>query len=320
MAISLPNRVVCAIDAQMTYALTVLLGAMARTAKHEFRVTVGYLDDMLPPVDRNVVSEVASALRIPLDFMPLPSHSLFITQGHISPTTFAKFLLADAIGEPHLWLDADTVVLPGWDAVFSEISKTSEAEGLVVSARGGGIQSEKGMAFNAGVLGWPAGPRRDWETPLQSLEKVETQEQFLFNTLYAPSARVMSEKFNTLTYRVEKLDPENLPFIIHFAGAHKPWHLRRDLSHHCRNYCCPWSQWFLAEEALLKEIGDCPVRPQLETQGSHALVASHLTGGPDQRGLRLLRLLLRLGPIAPIAVWLLRLLKQWIARGTHPIH
>ena len=51
--------------------------------------------------------------------------------------------------------------------------------------------------------------RRDWETPLGSLAVVDTQEQFLFNELYASTARRVSEKFNLLTYRVDSLDPND---------------------------------------------------------------------------------------------------------------
>ena len=86
-----PRRVVCAIDSQMTYALAVLLGSLARSRSVEFRVTVGYLEDTLPPSDRELIATVAEEFSIELDFMPLSSHPLFIAQGHISPTTFTSF-------------------------------------------------------------------------------------------------------------------------------------------------------------------------------------------------------------------------------------
>ena len=315
-----PRRVVCAIDSQMTYALAVLLGSLARSRGVEFRVTVGYLEDTLAPSDRELISTVAEELSIELDFMPLPSHPLFIAQGHISPTTFTKFLLADAIPGAHLWLDADTVVLEGWDSVFSRIDATTEEQGLLVARRSGGRQVDKGMAFNAGVLGWPAASRRDWEQPLKSLELVDTQEQFLFNSLYAASANEMPEKYNSLTYRLDRFEPNDPPFIIHFAGAHKPWHLRRDLTHHCITYSCPWSVWFHAEQNLFSDLADRPVLDKVRYYRDQALTASSARGGRDQGGLRLLCALRALGPVAPAIIWTLRLLKQWVPRGTHPIH
>lgn len=316
-----PHRhVVCAIDSQMTYALAVLLGSLVRSASGVFHITVGYLEDTLPESDRQLIRSVADELSLELEFMPLPSNPLFIAQGHISPTTFTKFLLADAIPDAHLWLDADTIALAGWDSVFTMIDDTTADQGLLVARRSGGRQTEKGMAFNAGVLGWPAAKRRDWETPLKNLDVVDTQEQFLFNSLYSESAEKMSEKFNVLTYHLDRYERENSPFIIHFAGAHKPWHLRRDLSHHCRNYPCPWSVWFDAEDHLFSEIQEPSTRNRLHRLETSALTNAPLRRGRDQAGLRLLRFLNALGPFAPGAIRVLSLLKQWVPRGTHPLH
>lgn len=316
-----PFRVVCAIDSQMTYALVVLLGSLQRTSTQSFRVTVGFLDDSLPQADRDVVSEAAQALGVTLDFLPLPNNPLFISQGHISPTTFAKFLLADSIPEPHLWIDADTIALPGWDSITESVLQSNESEGLVVAERGTGSGGpSKDLPFNAGVLGWPRGARRDWVAPLSAMDAVETQEQALFNALYAATARYVSEKFNTLTYRLDQLDDDDLPFIIHYAGAHKPWHLSTRLAHYCVEARCPWAVWFQAESALLTELSHQPVSATLRKLSEKARWSGTLRWRRDHSGIWLLRKLAILGPLAPLAVGLLRLLKQWVPRGTHPIH
>lgn len=319
------HHVVCAIDSQMTYGLAVLLASMKATASGPFDVTVGYLDDTLPESDRDSLTTLAAALNVPLAFMPLPSSPLFISQGHISPTTFAKFLLADAIAEAHLWIDADTVVLAGWDQIFDDIHTATDLEGLVVAQRGkdnrpGASTQNDSLRFNAGVLGWPAGQRRDWHTPLSTMKDVATQEQALFNQLYGESAKTIPEAFNTLTYRVEKLTPAHLPAIIHFAGAHKPWHLPRSVRHVCVEYCCPWSAWFDAEKALETLITDETLSRALTTYAKHASSSGRFSWRRDHSGLRLLKALAAVGPVAPLAVGLLRLMEQWVPRGTHPIH
>ena len=309
----------------MTYGLAVLLCSLSRTASTRFHVSVGYLEDTLPPQDRHFLASLADTLHLPLTFLPLPSNPLFITQGHISPTTFAKFLLADAIPEAHLWIDADTVALPGWDQVFESIHAATPKQGLFVAARGTDHirpqpGEDKGLCFNAGVLGWPAGARRDWLTPLATMEDVETQEQSLFNQLYGDSAHTVSEAFNTLTYRVERLIPSQLPAIIHFAGAHKPWHLPRQLKQVCVEYRCPWAAWFDAEAELADMLANNPLLEDLTRYRRLARKTGRFSWRRDHTGLRLVKTLALMGPLAPIAVRLFRLVAQWVPRGTHPLH
>jgi len=319
-----PDHVVCAVDSQMVYGLAILLSSLARTSSRPFRLTIGYLDDLLPIEDRSFLEMITEFLTLESSFMRLPHRDIFITQGHISPTTFAKFLLGEEIKTPHLWIDADTVGLPGWDAIFNEIAECSEREGLVVAQRGDGKLSSRPspdhLSFNAGVLGWPASVRRDWEGPLAALGAVDTQEQFLFNQLYAPTAKTISEKFNLLVYRVKTLDPDDMPYIIHYAGAHKPWHLRRDLSHLCITYSCPWSAWFRAEKELFAAVHETPLWDELVRRRTQALRSGRIRLRRDHSGYNFLRLLTALGPVGPLLAGFIAVLKQWVPRGTHPIH
>ena len=318
------RHVVCAVDSQMVYGLTVLLSSLKDTSYEDFTLTVGYLGERLSEDDRTFLKGVTEELEIDTEFLPLPDRDIFITQGHISPTTFAKFLLGDHYPTPHVWIDADTIALPGWDQLFLEVAACSATEGLVVAERGSNSSSQQGkpsdLPFNAGVLGWPAGDRRDWETPLGSLAEVDTQEQFLFNELYASTARRVSEKFNLLTYRVDSLDPNVMPYIIHFAGAHKPWHLRRDLANACLDHQCPWAAWFDAEQKLHSQHENTALGRELVRRQKVALRAGTIRLRRDHSGYNFLRLLTGLGPVAPFVVNVLRLLKQWVPRGTHPIH
>lgn len=318
------RHVVCAVDSQMVYGLSILLSSLRNTSHGDFSLTIGYLGERLSDDDRAFLQQVTDKLEIDTEFLPLPDRDIFITQGHISPTTFAKFLLGDHFPTPHVWIDADTVALAGWDQLFDEVAACSTHEGLVVAERGSNSSNEQGkpsdLPFNAGVLGWPEGDRRDWETPLGSLDEVDTQEQFLFNELYASTARRVSEKFNLLTYRFDSLDPNDMPYIIHYAGAHKPWHFRRDLAKACLDHQCPWAAWFEAEQRLHSQHGDTAFGRELLRRQKIALKAGTIRLQRDHSGYNFLRLLTGLGPVAPIVVNVLRPLKQWVPRGTHPIH
>ena len=213
------------------------------------------------------------------------------------------------------------MALPGWDRIFDVIDATSEKQGLVVAKRGNSPGAARdSMLFNAGVLGWPQGTRRNWAEPLRQMETVDTQEQALFNELYSDTAAWVSEKYNTLTYRIDQLDPHDLPSIIHYAGAHKPWHLGRNLAQNCVEYGCPWSAWFAAEASLTTELTAGPLAETITALQRAALATGHLRWRRDHSGLWLVKLLTALGPGARVVMWCLGLLKQWVPRGTHPLH
>lgn len=311
------HQVVCAIDSQMVYALCVALHSLQRHVSTPFGLTVGYLEGTLPEGDRDYLSAVISHLGIDHQFSNLGSDARFITQGHISPTTFAKFLLADSHPQAHLWIDADTVGLAGWDGLFAHVHRATTAQGLVVAKREEGAT---GLAFNAGVLGWPAGARRQWSDHLNSLGPVDTQEQHLFNLLYADTAMRVSERFNVLTYRIDTLSSKTPPFIIHYAGAHKPWHMPRRHAHRCLSYRCPWSEWFIAESEFLDGLSNSALLQDTLGHRERALRSGTLRWQRDHRGLMFLRLLQGLGPLGDALVAIVGSLARFVPRGTHPVH
>lgn len=311
------HRMVCAIDSQMVYALCVALHSLQRHTSAPFGLTVGYLEGTLPEGDREYLSAVISHLGIDHQFSNLGSDKRFITQGHISPTTFAKFLLADSHPQPHLWIDADTIGLAGWDDLFAHIHEATTAQGLVVAKRDEGATR---LDFNAGVLGWPAGARRPWSDHLNTLQVIDTQEQYLFNLLYADTAMRVSERFNVLTYRVDSLSSTTPPFIIHYAGAHKPWHMPRRHAHRCLSYRCPWSEWFIAESEFLDGLGDSALLQDTLPRRQRALRSGALRWQRDHRNLLFLRALQSLGPLGGALVAILLALVRFVPRGTHPVH
>jgi lipopolysaccharide biosynthesis glycosyltransferase len=301
----------------MVYPLCVAMDSLRRTGTAPFRLTIGYLEGTLSKGDRQFLAAVMGECAIEHDFMPLTSDPRFISQGHISPTTFAKFLLADAQPEAHLWIDADTVGLRGWDELFAHVYAATAKQGLVVAHRGAGAD---GLAFNAGVLGWPAGKRRQWSTHLSSLDVVDTQEQYLFNMLYAKTASRVSERFNVLTYRVDSLASREPPFILHYAGAHKPWHMPRRFAHLCLQHQCPWSEWFRAESIFLDSITSGQLRADTMRRKQRSLRSGKLRWQRDHSGLIFLRLLQKLGPLGHLIVRALHGAVPIVPRGTHPIH
>lgn len=322
------SRVVSgAVDDDMAYAVlpwAYSLHARASTPPH---FVIGFLPGLLSSKNREALSSALEYLSISHEFVPLEHDHRYIQQGHISPTTFTKFQLADLLSVQHVWIDIDTVATAGWDAIYSEISSAPADTHLIVATRGDRAPASTGtpakpsdLAFNAGVLGWPARARIPWSVALDEAEIVDTQEQYLFNTLYRDHLSTISERFNTLTYQYDQLDSEALPFITHYAGAHKPWHVPRRFSAACLTHLCPWSLWFRAEQELLGKLSNYKKTDQIYRLQSEALRSGALGLSGDQRGRALLHVLRALGPVGWLLVAVAKPFKRFIPRGTHPLH
>jgi lipopolysaccharide biosynthesis glycosyltransferase len=317
--------VTMAVDDNMAYAACVLISSLKDSAREPFVIALGFLQGTLSQENQDLLRNVCQSLHISLKFEELETDTRFITQGHISATTFTKFQLSDLYQQPHLWIDADTIALPGWDALFEVVDKAPPQAGLVVAERGEigttkRVDDPSSLPFNAGILGWPAGPRANWNTALDELEVVSTQEQFLLNSLYAESAMRVSEKFNMMTYRIDSLNREDLPFIIHYAGAHKPWQLSPRFRNECIRHQCPWAQWYASEEVMHKRSELTSLESSFNRGAHFALGTGVARTDRQHTGLRVVKTLNFLGPLGWPLVLGAKLFSRHIPRGTHPLH
>ena len=319
--------VVGAIDDNMVYPVLVWAHSLHSTASSPPHLVIGFIEGLLSERNRTIVERVLTQLEISHEFLELAPDTRFITQGHISPTTFTKFLLADAISGRNVWIDVDTVATRGWDTIFTLVAESPREAKLVVADRGKGHVSAPNtmvkpsdLLFNAGVLGWPARPRLPWSNQLDDANVVDTQEQFLSNSLYAPHLAHIPESYNTLTYRRDHLRDGVVPYIVHYAGAHKPWHLPRRFTPVCSSYRCPWSLWFDTERELLAAIKDSPQVRQVEDLKVQALSSGVIGTSRNYSGRVFLKTLSRIGILGWMVIVLAKPFARWIPRGTHPLH
>lgn len=316
-----------AVDDGMAYAVLPWAYSLHTRASTPPHFVIGFLEGSLSAGNREALRSALEFLSISHEFVLLEHDARFIRQGHISPTTFTKFQLADLLPGQHVWIDIDTVATPRWDDIFSEISGAPSTAHLIVAARGDQAPAlpvttaqPSDLAFNAGVLGWPARKRIPWSGALDDAHIVETQEQSLFNTLYGKHLFTVSERFNTLTYRYDRVDYSELPLITHYAGAHKPWHVPRRFSRACLRHHCPWSLWFQVEKELLAKLETYGKPLEVARLRSEALRSGDFGLSGDQRGRALLHILRFLGPFGWIPVVLAKPFRRFIPRGTHPLH
>ncbi len=305
------HTVALAVDNRMVYALLVLVGSLVRTAKSPLHLVIGYFPSQLTKTNHTIIDNFLTWIGVEYEILSLEPHPLFTERRHLTITTFAKFVLADQIPRPHLWLDVDTIVNPGWDDVFASILDASTGVSLVVADM---ISSKhtRFAGFNAGVLGWTASVRKPWVDALSQLpEKRFSSEQFLFNVLYGDSVRTVGSAYNFLSSWHQDLDPVAPPKILHYSGPIKPWHLARRHAVAWQSINRTWGSWFDAEEALLRDLAGDSLLPVVRKLRHHALFSARLHTGKGAFAGWVMRGLVVLGPLGGPLVSVL----TWRARS-----
>lgn len=302
----LPRRVVVAVDDNMVYALIVMLHSLKSSATKPFSVLIGYFQTKLSATHQKLIRACADSWGLSYELRELVPHPLFTERRHLTITTFSKFVIADQLAEPHLWIDIDTVARPGWDDMFSHIHDAPSRYSLVVAGKLEGPNT-RFEGFNAGVLGWTNAPRKEWVPALASLpEKRFSSEQHLFNTLYRDSYLPVDVRFNFLSSWHTHSRELSQASIIHYSGPIKPWHLNRRHVASWHDINPSWAMWFQAEEAMLKSLAGTPLRRQVHALKRQALFSGRFHFGKGALAGAIMKMLAAVGPVGTPLVWLIR--------------
>lgn len=300
------NIVALAVDNRMVYGFLVLVSAILRTASTPVFLVVGYFPSELEESNRDLIRRFLDAWGAEYELLESKPHELFTERRHLTITTFSKFVIADQIAEPHLWLDIDTIVRPGWDDIFATMRRTGKETSLVVAEK---IVSPhtRFRGFNAGVLGWTAAPRKAWVEALARLpEKRFSSEQHLFNALYSDSLVTVEPDYNFLSSWHAELPAHPNPRVIHFSGPIKPWHLARRHTSAWQSINATWDFWFSAEDAMVRE----PLSPELLATllglMRSALFSGRIHTGKGALAGWVMRFLAVAGPVGDLVVGILR--------------
>jgi len=305
------NIVALAVDNRMVYGFLVLVSAILRTASKPVFLVVGYFPSELSESKRALIRRFLDGWSANYELAEFEPHELFTERRHLTITTFSKFVIADQVADPHLWLDIDTIVRPGWDDIFSRMRAVGSKSALVVAEK---IVSPhtRFEGFNAGVLGWTSAPLKAWVDALASLpEKRFSSEQYLFNTLYSDSFVTVEPEYNFLSSWHAELPAHPEPRVIHFSGPIKPWHLARRHVSAWQGINASWDFWFSAEDAMLRAPLSAEFLATLKGLKRSALFSGRLHTGKGALAGWVMRFLAIAGPLGDLVVGILR----WRARA-----
>ena len=290
------NVIALALDNRMVYGFMVLAHAIQQTASTAPFLLVGFFSGQLSAANQSLVTRFLEWLEIEHQLVELTPHPLFTERRHLTITTFSKFVISDMVPSPHLWLDIDTIVRPGWDTIFDSIKSTPAGISLVVAEKLDSPHT-RFEGFNAGVLGWTDKPRAQWIEQLGLLpEKRFSSEQFLFNNLYKDNVATVGSDYNFLASWHQQLS-EHDPQIIHYSGPVKPWHLARRHVKAWRNINSTWQFWFDAELALNDRAEGSSLEQEIVKHRAIGLHSGRLHTGKGSLANWVMKLLAIAGPL-----------------------
>ena len=244
----MPNQtVISAVDDNYVLPLLVMIHSAKKNSKSDFQFVLGYDPASLSTANLELIEECLTFLKVPFSKLNLNLENEFKHNGHITPTSYARLPMADALSGLVLWLDADLICRPGWDEIF-EFFDANQGGKIVAAVRDSVATSGRipvntknlakvkmrGDYFNTGVLlvdcnSWRLSNASErWPVLVENSDELgfEFSDQCVLNFLMEDSYHLLPTEFNVLAFYSSRVARAQAK-ILHFAGIEKPWNYRR---------------------------------------------------------------------------------------------
>jgi len=206
------------------------------------KVGLGVIRGNFSSQNLKIVQNFCKLLEINLVFKEFVFDSPVKLSERIGREGYIRLLWMDELDEHFLWLDSDTLALPGWDEIYSylgpeetEPTVCAVADKKIIAKRGKFLenlayQRAADTYFNSGVflanpLKWKKKQyNRTWKdvgVKFKELGFIHHDQDILNYVLSNDDRRLIPGKFNIIVNHPSQIDQR----ILHFAGGPKPWHL-----------------------------------------------------------------------------------------------
>jgi lipopolysaccharide biosynthesis glycosyltransferase len=244
--------IVCAIDEGYVVPYLVSVFSGVRSAElpgSTLEFSLAYYSSSLGQESIAFIGNVATALGIKIRMICLDDFEKIENVAHYPGLVFAKFIIAEIFTDDFVWIDADTLLLTGWDKVLSPGSREAHFTAASGAEDSWVKSNSKKLTHNPVVQSSLLAGRPYINAGVLQVRSLIWKQ--VFGNKWRQLASLANESSFTmadqdvlnfmLEDRVGKLDPtlnkiieprtafEGQSGIWHFAGGWKPWSRRTQL-------------------------------------------------------------------------------------------
>jgi lipopolysaccharide biosynthesis glycosyltransferase len=237
------NLICTGIDNNYLWPWMVSIFSASIHSQKKIKVGLGVIKGNFSLENLGIVQNFCNFLKIDLVFKEF-TLDFQVQLEHLPKETYIRLLWMDELKELFLWLDSDTLPLPGWDKIFSYLSSEENepticavADKHIIAKREKfpenlAYQRAGDTYFNAGVfLANPSKWREKrydytWKEVGANFKELGFihHDQDILNYVLSNDKRMVPGKFNVIVALPSQIEQS----ILHFAGGPKPWHLDED--------------------------------------------------------------------------------------------
>jgi len=296
------NLVCTSIDDNYLWPWMVMVYSAAKNSKDKnFRIVIANLNEMLSKEGVTIAKKFMNSLELSLDIVSIDTSLNPTFEHQFNLTVYSRLFLMDKLDEDFIWLDADLLLMPGWDQIFAESLKQDNDNPVIYGVADSGLFLERlakvqnqaykrtsGRYVNSGVLKirtqeWKKMHKvADWQEMALNLKKygLSLPDQDILNYLCADNIALMPSGFNYIVG--DEISFQEQIFIKHYAGSPKPWRLGKEGKEFLlaaqgaqyftpRNWITQSSDAFLhypmywqVEDQLVRHLQDLEVYPHMD--------------------------------------------------------
>ena len=218
--------------------------AIQSSESKDFEFVLANVNGTLSKRNKDVADKFLKSLGVKLRFIDIKTSMNPAFNFQFNITVYSRLFLMDMLDEDFLWFDADLILLPGWDQIFSchvgEVTKDAVVSGVLDSkisrqrfAENGNqaYLRNSGAYVNAGLLkvsvaNWKRLDKpADWKEMALNLESygISHNDQDVINYLCAGKISLLPQGFNYIVG--DEISLKESIYVKHYAGYPKPWKL-----------------------------------------------------------------------------------------------
>lgn len=195
----------------------------------------------ISPEKRELISAFAEWMNFRVKYIEISLPSNLPISDHFTPIVYSRLVVAEQMEDNFIWMDVDTLLRSGWDSLlrlpkippgFISRAVPEFSANLQEDINNQAVQKAGTSYFNAGIMQLDPNAFREndlgekWKTLAKEYNQRHFRyaDQCILNYMLAGLNIPLPKEFNFVPsfWRIQQ---QQTPSVIHFAGQRKPWHV-----------------------------------------------------------------------------------------------